>query len=138
MQQQDINQTFDIPLHDIKTIVDVQEYSLYYFLGISFFALLLLCGVAYILYKWIKARNAFNERKEHFKIIKSLKLTDTKHSAYLITSFGATFKDDSPRHSEMYTNLVQRLEDYKYKKEVEKFDDEVKGYIEVYKGMIDV
>ncbi|EDZ61575.1 hypothetical protein SMGD1_2157 [Sulfurimonas gotlandica GD1] len=38
----------------------------------------------------------------------------------------------------MYDNLVQRLESYKYKKQVDEFDSEVKGYIEVYKGMIDV
>jgi len=136
--QQDINKSFDIPLHDIKPIVDIQEYSLYYFLGISFLLLLLLSGLVYLIYRWVKAKNAFSERKEHFKIIKSLKLNDTKHAAYIITSLGATFKDDSQRHAEMYANLVKRLEAYKYKKEVEKFDSEVKGYIEVYKSMIDV
>ena len=135
---QDTKQTFDIPLHDIKPIVDVQEYSLYYFLGLIFVGVLLLCALAYLIYKWRKAKNAFNKRREHFKIINSFNLSDTKHAAYTITSLGATFKDDSQRHSEMYANIIQRLEGYKYKKEVEEFDSEVMGYIEVYKGMIDV
>jgi hypothetical protein len=134
----DTKQNFDIPLHDIKPIVDIQEYSLYYFLGISFFALLLASGLIYLIYKWLKAKKAFNIRAEHFKIINELNLSDTKNAAYTITSLGLTFKNDSQRHSEMYDNLVQRLESYKYKKEVSEFDSEVMGYIEVYKGMIDV
>ncbi len=135
---QGTQQNFDIPLHDIKPIVDVHEYSLYYFLGLVFVGVLIVLALAYLIYKWIKARNAFNIRVEHFKMINSLNLSDTKASAYAITSLGATFKDDSPRHSEMYANLAQRLEVYKYKKEVEEFDSEVLGYIELYKGMIDV
>lgn len=135
---QDINKSFDIPLHDIKPIVDIQEYSLYILLGISLVVLLVVLGVSYLIYKWIKARNAFNIRAEHFKIINSLDLSDTKNAAYTITSLGLTFRDDSERHSEMYDNIAQRLEAYKYKKEVDEFDSEVIGYIEVYKGMIDV
>ena len=135
---QDINKSFDIPLHDIKPIVDIEEYSLYYFLATGLISIIIFFGIIYLVYKWIKARNAYNQRKEHLKIIKSLNLNDTKHAAYTITIFGATFKDDSPRHSEMYENLLQRLEDYKYKKDVDKFDSEVKGYIKVYKGMLDV
>ena len=65
-------------------------------------------------------------------------LKDTKNAAYNVTLYGLTFKDDSPRHAEMYQNLSQRLEAYKYKKSVENFDDEVLAYIDVYKGMIDV
>jgi len=135
---QEKKQNFDIPLHDIKPIVDIQEYSLYYLLGASFLALLVLAGSSYLIFKYIKARNAFNIRKEHFKILNTLDLRDTKHAAYSITSLGLTFRNDSQRHSEMYDNIAQRLESYKYKKEVDEFDSEVKGYIEVYKGMIDV
>jgi len=34
-------QSYDIPLHDIKPIVEIEEYSLYYFLGFASFALVL-------------------------------------------------------------------------------------------------
>jgi hypothetical protein len=95
-------------------------------------------GIIYLIYKYIKAKNAYNIRVEHFKIINSLDLSDTKNAAYTITSLGFTFRGDSERHSEMYDNLVQRLESYKYKREVDEFDSEVMGYIGVYKGMIDV
>ena len=131
-------QSYDIPLHDIKPIVDVQEYSLYYFLGVSSLVVLFTFGVAYLIYKWLQKRNAFNIRKEHFKLLNSLDLSDTKQSAYAITAYGLTFKDDSQRHQEMYNNITNRLDMYKYKKEVEEFDSEMLGYIELYKGMIDV
>lgn len=131
-------QSYDILLHDIKPIVEVQEYSLYYFLGTLSLALIVLLIVGYFIYIWLKKRNAFNIRKEHFKILNLLDLDDTKKSAYAITFYGATFKDDSPRHQEMYENIVNRLAAYKYKKEVDVFEGEVIGYIELYKEMIDV
>jgi len=135
---QGVKQNFDIPLHDIKPIVEIQEYSLYYLLGLSFIASVVLLAIIYLIYRYIKSKNIYNKRKEDFKIINSLDFTDTKKAAYTFTSVGFTFKDDSPRHLEMYNNILQRLQAYKYKKEVEKFDSEVLGYIEVYRGMIDV
>ena len=131
-------QSYDIPLHDIKPIVEVQEYSLYYFLGATLFALILVLGAAYLIYMLLQKRNKFNIRKEHFKLLNSLDLSDAKRSAYNITLYGATFKNDSPRHKEMYENLINRLEIYKYKKDVDAYDGEIIGYIELYKGMIDV
>jgi Tfp pilus assembly protein PilO len=131
-------QNYDIPLHDIKPILEVQEYSLYYFMALCLFGILLLSGLVYIFYKKMKAKKRFNIRQEHRKLLKNLDVKDTKNAAYSITLYGFTFKDDSPRHSEMYKNLSQRLEAYKYKKNVECFDEEVLGYIELYKGMVDV
>lgn len=134
MQQQ----SYDIPLHDIKTIVEVQEYSFYYLLGISAAAIVVLLGISYLLYKYFKNKNRYNERKEHFKIINSLDLSDTKKAAYAISLYGATFKDDGDRQKGMYENLTDRLEAYKYKKQVDSFDKDTLSYIELYKGMIDV
>lgn len=134
----EVEQSFDIPLHDIKNIVDVEEFSLYYLSGVSFFILLLLIVAAYFLYMWLKKKEKFNQRKEDYKALHVVDLSETKKSAYAITSYGATFKDDSPQHLEMYLNLTSRLEVYKYKKEVGAYDDETIGYIELYKGMIDV
>jgi hypothetical protein len=131
-------QSYDIPLHDIKPIVEVEEYSLYYFLGTAFVVALLVVLIGYLIYNYFQRRNAFDLRKEHLRLLNSLDLKNTKESAYMITTFGATFKDDSPRHKEMYEDLTERLEEYKYKKEVSEFSEEVLGYIELYKEMIDV
>jgi len=138
MNPQQTPQSFDIKLHDIKPIVEVQEYSFYYFLGLSFFLLLLILGVAYLIYMWMKQRKAFNIRKEHISLLRALDLSDTKQSAYSITKYGVTFRDDSLRHQEMFENITNRLQIYKYKKEVDEFDSEMLGYIKLYEDMIDV
>jgi hypothetical protein len=133
-----MQQNYDIPLHDIKPLVEIHEYSFYYTLGLLFIALLFLLALIYFGYRWFINRKRFNLRKENYKALQEIDMNDTKNAAYKITSYGYTFKNDSPRHSEMYENLINRLENYKYKKDVESFDDEVKGYIDLYKGMIDV
>ncbi|MBL0707580.1 MAG: hypothetical protein JJW00_00855 [Sulfurimonas sp.] len=129
---------FDIALHDIKPLLEVQEYSFYYLLALVFLVIVLVLILSYLLYRWLKTRNKFNQRKENLKAIDALNLQDTKQSAYDITSLGFIFRDDSSRHKEIYENLLQRLEVYKYRQEVKEFDSEVLGYIELYKGMLDV
>lgn len=135
---QGLQQNYDIPLNDIKPLVEIHEYSLYYTLTLAFIASILFLALIFFLYRWFKNRNRFNLRKEHYKLFCEIDLDDTKSAAYQITAYGYTFKNDSSRHQEMYQNLTERLENYKYKKAVERFDDEIKGYIDLYKGMIDV
>ena len=134
----DTQKIYDVPLHDIKTIVEVQEYSFYYLLGAISLAILTLVVLVYLIYKFIQKMNAYSERKEHLKLLNSLDLTDTKNAAYAISKYGVTFANDGEREFEMYKNITSRLEQFKYKKSVEEFDKETLGYIELYKGMIDV
>ena len=130
--------TYDIPIHDIKSIVEVNEYSLYYLIGVSIVSVLVVGGLLYLTYKWLQKRNQYSQRKEHYKLLHSIDLSDTKKAAYAISLYGSTFKDDGERQTGMYKNITQRLDQFKYKKDVEKFDEETLGYIELYKGMIDV
>jgi len=131
-------QNFDIPLHDIKPIVEIGEYSFYYFLFLSTVAFLVACVIVYLLYLWFKRKKAFNVRKEHKKLLNGIDLSDTKKAAYLVTLYGATFSRDSARHAQMYQNVMNRLEAYKYKTNVDVFDAETVAYIELYKGILDV
>ena len=77
-------------------------------------------------------------RKATYEKLLHASLLEPKKAAYEITKYGYLFKDDAPRNAEMYKNLVERLDRYKYKKEVEPIDEETKSYFELYKGMIDV
>lgn len=133
-----VKQNYDIPLHDIKPLMDIEEYSLYYLIGLSALAVFILFAIVYLIFKWFKNRNAFNIRKGHYKLLNAVDLSNAKKAAYDITFYGSSFRNDSPRHSEMYTNIVNRLEPYKYKKSVNPIDEEVIGYIDLYRGMIDV
>jgi len=131
-------QQAEIPIHDIKPLIEIQEYSLYYFIVITIVAILLLLGVIYLAFRWYKNRQKFNIRAEHYKLLKNVDFSDSKKAAYDITYYGATFKDDSQRHERAYADMLEKLEKYKYKKEVELFDSETIHYIDLFEGLIDV
>jgi len=131
-------QNIDIPLHDIKPLLEIQEYSFYYFLALIAFCITLFLGLGYLLFKYLQHKNRFNLRKEHLKLLHEIDLSDAKKSAYKITTYGYTFKDDGERQKNAYESLVEHLEAYKYKKSVEAFDAETKHSLERYIGMLDV
>ena len=128
-----------LKLHDIKPLVAIEDYSFYYFLALSTIVVILFVGVFYLLLQWLKQRKRENVRKEHLEILRSIDLQhDPKKAAYMLTKYGATFKDDDERHREMYENMLSRLEKYKYRKEVEPFDRETLSIIELYRDICDV
>ena len=132
-------QADQLKLHDIKPLVPIEDYSFYYFLAVSVIAVVLLVGVFYLLLKWLKQRKKENLRKKHLEILRSIDLRgDPKKAAYMLTKYGSTFKDDDARHKEMYENMISKLERYKYRKEVEPFDDETLSIIELYRDICDV
>jgi N-acetyl-anhydromuramyl-L-alanine amidase AmpD len=132
-----MDQNYDIPLHDIKPLVEIQEYSMEYLIAINVVLIIIIMAFLYILFKWFQDKKKYNERKEHFKILENLDMNDTKNTAYKLTLYGYTFKDDTPRHQKAYNELFENLQRYKYKKEVESFDSETLHFIEIYQGMID-
>lgn len=127
----------DIPLHDIKPLVEVPDNSLYMFIGVVGIAVLLATAFAYLLWRFLHERKKANLRKESLEALKAVSFDDAKTAAYAITRHGRVFAADSERHGEVYFNLVQRLEAYKYKKNVDAIDDEAKGYYHNYLEMLD-
>ena len=132
------NQSLDIPLHDIKPLVEVSDNSFILFMGLVIISVLLLAALAYLLFMFLKRRKKENTRKETYALLQNIDFKDAKASAYAITAYGFIFADDSPRTKETYANLVNRLALYKYKKEVDAIDAESRSYCEIYVGMIDV
>jgi len=128
----------DIPLHDIKPLIEIQEYSFYYFLAIVVVGVILFLALAYLVFHYVQNRNKFNIRKEHLRFLQNIEFENAKKDAYEITLYGATFMHDSERHLKAYDLLVEHLESYKYKKNVDSFDEETKREFDNYLGMIDV
>ncbi|MEA1917531.1 MAG: hypothetical protein U9N42_08395 [Campylobacterota bacterium] len=127
----------ELKLHDIKPLVEINDTSFTLFVITCSVATILILGALYLIYKFIKNYKKVNIRRERYKKLTALDLENTKKTAYLISSLGFTFKDDSQRVNEAYNNLVNKLEAYKYKKEIEPFNDEVKSYYNIFIGMID-
>ena len=127
-----------IKLHDIKPLLEIHEYSFYYLLALVFVGGIIALGLLYLLFKYLHGKKKVNIRQEHLKKIGNLDLKDAKKSAYILTEYGATFKEDSPRHEKTYHDLIDALENYKYKKDVGQFDANTLRIIENYRGMLDV
>lgn len=127
-----------IKLKDIKPMIPISDNSIYVAVVLIVAATLVVMAVVYLVLRWYKHKNRANKRREYYEKLQNIDFSNPKQAAYDITKYGLIFKDDSPRNSEMYENLIQRLQAYKYKKTVKELDDETKGYFELYKGMIDV
>ncbi|MCJ7765385.1 MAG: hypothetical protein MUP09_05530 [Thiovulaceae bacterium] len=129
---------FDIPLHDIKPLMEVPDSSFIVFSVLLCFTAVLALGGSYLLYRFVKNRQSINLRKIHYAALEAIDFSDPKRAAYAITDHGRIFADDSERLKEAYNNLTARLDRYKYRKRVEAIDDESRGYYKIYLGMIDV
>ena len=130
--------SYDIPLHDIKPLMEVPDSSLTFLLLGLVVMTLLVAGGGYLFYKHLRERKQVNLRKEHYRALKDVDFTSPKKAAYQITEHGRFFAEDSQRLKETYENLVERLESYKYRLEVAPIDDESRSYYKIYLEMIDV
>lgn len=129
---------YDIPLHDIKPLMEVPDSSFTMLSILVVIVAFVLAGGLYLLYRYIKNHKMVDHRKIHYKALKKIDLKDSKRAAYAITEHGRIFAEDSERLRETYANLVSRLEVYKYKKMVAAIDDESRSYYKIYLEMIDV
>ncbi|MDY0116754.1 MAG: hypothetical protein RBR59_04145 [Sulfurimonadaceae bacterium] len=131
-------QAEQIKLHDIQPILEVQEFSLYYLSAIVIVLALLFGFLLYKIFLWIQSKKKFNKRKAHKTSLETINVANTKEAAYAMGFYGATFKDDTARHNEIYGVLQEHLEAHKYKKQVEPFDEKTLHYYNLYKEMCDV
>lgn len=129
---------FDIPLHDIKPLIDIPDNSLYYFIALVAIALIIVFVLIYFIVKFIKNKNKFNIRVEHLKLLNEINQDDPKKAAYDLTYYGATFKNDTPELLQQYSSLYENLDAYKYRKYVDSFDKKTMETIEEYIGSINV
>ena len=125
-------------LHDIKPLVELSDYSFYYFVLFVVVAIVVLIALIYLVYRYMEKYKRVNIRKKHYKILRKLDLSKTKESAYALTHYGSVFKEDSQRLQRAYEKMNEHLSKYKYKKDVEPFDDETRHEIDMFLGMIDV
>ncbi|MBN2870934.1 MAG: hypothetical protein JXK04_08275 [Campylobacterales bacterium] len=131
-----MNRSTDIPVHDIYPLVDVADYSLYYFIALVVVGVAVVLGILFWLLKRIRTRR-ISGRQTAFDQLKTLDFTDPKRAAYALSEIGRLFAHDNERTAKAYQNLFERLERYKYAPRVEKIDEETLGYYRLYLEIID-
>jgi hypothetical protein len=126
----------DIPLHDIKPLVEVPDNSLIYAgIAVFVFAVVVILAAVWIYRHFAKAKEE-DLRKSYLQKIHKVDTGNAKQAAYEISSYGR-FLAQSERAKDMLDNLDQRLSKYKYKKEVEALDDETLGYYKLFLEVLD-
>ena len=128
----------DIPIRDIKPLVQIPDYSIFLFSAVVFISLLIVISLIIFLFKYLKNRRD-NLRKSYLKALKNIDFSNPKESAYEITKYAKLLVKDE-RSMQIYEDLTKRLEVYKYRKDVPQIDNEVKKYynlfIEVVNGWV--
>jgi hypothetical protein len=119
-------------LRDIKGIVEVQEYSLWWLLGLI--AVLLATGMLLYYFLRLRGRKKRRFRKRPREIarehIEAIDYSDPKSVAYTFIEDVAHFVDEDNRAA--YEAIVQKLTPYKYKKEVPPLDAGLRREIEAF------
>lgn len=126
----------ELKLYDIKPLVEVPDFSLYLFIILILFGSVLLLTLLYLLYHFFKYRKK-DERKEHYKMLKELDLSDAKNAAYTLTKYGRLLAQ-TDREKKFYYLLVEVLEEYKYKKDVKPLSKNARIKYENFMDELDV
>ncbi len=105
-------------IKDIKTIVDIPDYSVYILLFFFFLAALALLIFVYNMVRGILRDKKRRIRKAVLKRLKEVDFDDPKKAAYEITKYGRYLVHDD-KSRKIFEELNLMLEKYKYKKSVD-------------------
>ena len=126
----------DIKIHDIKALVEIPDFSIYLYMLLWILGCVILFALIFLIYKIIKNRKK-DFRKKYYKVLKEIDLNEPKKSAYTITKYSRLLAT-SQREIKLAEELIDELEKYKYKKEVDQIDDGVKILFGRFMDNIDV
>lgn len=114
-------------LRDIKTIVDVSDYSLWVLVAVVLMFTIIL---SYIIFKFLtrrKKRVKPTLKQTALKKLKNINFTDEKSAIYTFSENFALFLDED--NEAEFSELQNRLVEYKYKKSVESLPEDIKRQI---------
>ena len=123
-------------LNDIKELEKIPDNSIFIFSFLIFLAILILTTLIFFLIKFFKNRKK-SPRKIYFEILKNIDFSDSKKSAYVITKYSRLITTNE-REKKLANELIEVLEKYKYKKNVEKIDETIKAKFLVFMDSLDV
>ena len=134
----DINQTADIgqQLRDIKPLLEIPDNSYYIYWGLITFAILLGVLLLFFVAKKLWENRKVNLAKGYLEALKKIDWNDTKKSAYQATHYARLLATDE-RRKELFSQLEPMLEKYKYKKEVDRVDQDTKNKFNLYVQVTD-
>lgn len=120
-----------LQLHDIKGFVEIPDNSIYYFYTLLFFSVIALVLAIFFLIKYLKREKAIKLQEVYLEHLKDIDLSQSKKSAYILSKYGELLdKDDA--QAQIYQQLLAKLDNYKYQKEVPDLSHADKELIEQF------
>ena len=123
-------------LKDIKPLLEIPDNSFYIYWGLIAFVLILFLAMVFFVVKKFWENRKINLAKGYVKKLKDIDWKDAKHSAYEATHYARLLATDE-RRKELFSQLEPMLEQYKYKKEVEKVDSDTQNRFNLYVQVAD-
>jgi len=131
-QEQNISEQ----LRDIKPLLEIPDSSYYIYWGLIIFASVLAVGILFFVFKKLWDNRKVNLAKGYLEAIKKIDWIETKKSAYEATHYARLLATDERRMA-LFSQLEPKLEQYKYKKEVDAIDDETQKLFNLYVQVAD-
>ncbi len=123
-------------LRDIRGLERIDDISFYIFLVTVTVALFVLVLIVMKLYRFYRAKRDLDIRAKVLQRYKSVDFENPKKAAYEISKYGRYLADDE-RSQKIFKEMHERMQKYKYKKDVQKLSDEDMHYYEMFLGMVD-
>ncbi|AXX91573.1 hypothetical protein CPU12_04950 [Malaciobacter molluscorum LMG 25693] len=126
----------ELKINDIKNLVTIPDYSFYiYICLIIFISIICLITLYFIIKSFLNKKKS--EEEIAFEILENITLNNSKEDAYKITKYGRIVAKDD-RSKKLYYELIENLEKYKYKKNVQIFDNNVINQFHRFMDSVDV
>ena len=129
-------QNISAQLRDIKPLMEIPDSSYYIYWGLIIFVSVLVVGILLFVLKKLWDNKKVNLQKGYLEAIKRVDWVETKRSAYEATYYARLLATDE-RRKELFSQLEPKLEQYKYKKEVDEIDDETQKLFNLYVQVAD-
>ncbi len=123
-------------LRDIKPLVDISDYSLMLLILTMLFGLFIGYKLFKVAFKYALSNCKVDCQKYYFYMYSNIDWTNPKEAAYLATKYGAVLAKDK-RRKELFRQLRDKLDEYKYKKDIDAVDSETLNYYNLYKQVCD-
>jgi len=124
------------PIKDIKPLVEIPDMSLWLYWTVIFVGVLILGTALFFLVRKMLHLREENRARQYLEALHRVEWNDPKKAAYTITRYGRLLATDE-RRKELFAQLLPLLERYKYRKKVDKIDEETRRRFELYRQVCD-
>ena len=117
-------------LRDIKGIVEVTDYSLYYLLGLVGLGIVVAFVAGTLLYRQLTKKDSLTQKKVAMELLEKFEFGDAKRSVYEFSHLAQYAVNEEQRRE--LEALLSDLELYKFKKEVPELDEKLKARMQAF------